>query len=126
MADRFKANPQIAGQVARELDQIRADMGSLGETLSGYDDATGSREVQDALEDFFGDSSDNREKMNKLLERAAGLLDGLAEGATNLDRNLAGSLTSREPSGKGESAPAAPVAQAAAPKPMQPAGGKQR
>lgn len=42
---------------------------------------------------FFAESSDNRERMNELLERAAGLLDALVEGTGTLDGSLADSLT---------------------------------
>lgn len=92
MAEKFSADPQVAGDVARELNRIRTDMRSLGRTIDRYDDVTGSARVQAALHDFFDDSSDNREKLDGLLERAAGMLRGLAEGTTSVDKGLAGAL----------------------------------
>ena len=49
---------------------------------------TGSARVQRALDDFVKNSSDARTKLEAELERAAGLLSGLAHGATALDRWL--------------------------------------
>jgi hypothetical protein len=97
MADRFKCDPQAAAQVARDLTQVRTDMTSMGSTFDEYDDATGSRRIRDALHEFFKDSSDSRKKMSDLLERAAGLLSGLAEGATAVDRGLADALDTGQP-----------------------------
>jgi hypothetical protein len=92
MAEKFSADPQVAGDVARELNRIRTDMRSLGRTIDRYDDVTGSGRVQAALRDFFDDSSDNREKLDGLLERAVGMLRGLAEGTRSVDKGLAGAL----------------------------------
>ena len=103
MAERFGADPQVAAEVARELAAIRADMTATGELFAGYRGATGSERVESALDDFYADSSDNREKMDQLLERASALLRGLAEGTAAVDQGLVGSL---EPA----PAPAAPAA----------------
>lgn len=92
MAGRFGCNPAVAGQVARALAEVRTDMDSLGAFFDGFDGATGSTRVESALDDFFADSSDNRSRMGKLLERASGLLQGLAEGTTEVDAALAKSF----------------------------------
>ena len=96
MAARFSCDPQSAGQVAGELTQVRTDMATMGQSLDGYGPATGSAKVQEALHDFVADSSDNRKHMSELLDRAAGLLRGLAEGTTSVDRSLADSLTPQQ------------------------------
>ena len=89
MAERFSADPDAARQVAGELAGIRADLASLGDALAGSGGATGSPDVQDALHDFHADSSDSRKHMSELLDRAAGLLRGLADGTDATDRALA-------------------------------------
>jgi hypothetical protein len=101
MAEKFGADPQVAGDMASELGRIRSDMGSLGRAIDRSDDATGSGRVQAALRDFFDDSSDSREKLDGLLERAAGMLRGLAEGTTSVDRGLAGALEPEKQRGGG-------------------------
>lgn len=89
MAERFSADPDAARQVAGELARIRADLASLGDALAGSSGATGSATVRDALHDFHADSSDSRKHMTELLDRAGGLLGGLADGTDATDRALA-------------------------------------
>jgi len=92
MAGTFGSNPQVAGQMSRDLAAVRSEMKSMGKTFDGFGGATGSRRVEAALDDFFAKSSDNREKMDGLLERASGLLGGLAEGTMAVDKALADAL----------------------------------
>lgn len=92
MAGTFGSNPQVAGQMSRELAAVRSEMLSMGKIFDGFDGATGSRRVEAALDEFFSKSSDNRKKMDGLLERASGLLGGLAEGTMAVDEGLAGAL----------------------------------
>jgi len=92
MAGAFGANPQVAGQMSQELATVRSEMTSMGSTFDGFDGATGSRRIEAALDDFFSKTSDNRKKMNDLLERASGLLGGLAEGTMAVDKGLADAL----------------------------------
>ncbi|HKE97876.1 MAG TPA: hypothetical protein VKG45_02935 [Actinomycetes bacterium] len=96
MAGAFGADPQVAVEVSRELAGIRTDMGAVGGLLDGYRGTTGSRRVAAALGAFHADSSDSREQMDRLLERASGLLQGLAEGTIAVDTGLAGSLEPEE------------------------------
>ena len=92
-AGTFGANPAAAMQASRELARIRSDMGSLASGgRAGFEGVTGSGRVEEALDHFFSESSDNRENMDKLLERSAGLLQGLAEGTTSVDRAMADAL----------------------------------
>ncbi len=79
-------------QASRELAQIRSDMKSLANSRAGFEGATGSGRVERALDHFFSESSDNRENMEKLLERSAGLLQGLAEGTASIDKAMADAL----------------------------------
>lgn len=92
MAETFGCDPQVAGQIAGELAQIRSGMTSMGQVFDAYGGATGSSDIEEALDRFFSKSSDNRENMDGLLERASGLLRGLAEGTLSVDQGLAGSL----------------------------------
>ncbi|MGH3806759.1 MAG: hypothetical protein ACRDRU_09020 [Pseudonocardiaceae bacterium] len=108
MARTFGCDPQAAGQVSKELAQIRSDMKSLGRVLDGYHGATGSPPIQRALEEFFSHSSDNRKKMDGLLERASGLLAGLAEGTGAVDKSLTDSLAPA--GGQPQTAAVAPAA----------------
>lgn len=94
MAGTFGANPQVARAVSQELAQVRSEMDSMGRTFDGYHGATGSARIESALHEFFAQSSDNRKKMDDLLKRASGLLQGLAEGTTSVDTRLAHSLDS--------------------------------
>jgi hypothetical protein len=91
-AEAFGVNAQAVGQASRELAQIRSDMGSLADSRSGFQGATGSGRVEGALDHFFSESSDNRENMDKLLERSSGLLKGLADGTASIDRAMADAL----------------------------------
>lgn len=93
MAETFGGNPQVADQMSRQLAQIRSEMTSMGRIFDGYEGATGSGRIEDALREFFSESSDNREKMDGLLERASGLLRGLADGTNEVDQALVTSLT---------------------------------
>jgi hypothetical protein len=88
MADRFGVDPAAVVTAAGELTHIRSSLGTLA-NFAGEGGVTGSARVQRALEDFVKNSSDARKKLDSELERAAGLLSGLAEGATTLDGSLA-------------------------------------
>ncbi|GAA1698117.1 hypothetical protein AB0C27_19360 [Nonomuraea sp. NPDC048882] len=91
MAEEFSADRREAANVARDLKAIRAALD--GGNAGALDARTGSEKVDEAVRRFFAESSDNRERMNALLERAAGLLDALVEGTGTLDGSLADSLT---------------------------------
>ncbi|MEU6718843.1 hypothetical protein ABZ897_45885 [Nonomuraea sp. NPDC046802] len=93
MAEEFTANRQEAATVSRDLKSIRAALD--GANAGALDAKTGSEKVDEAVRTFFAESSDNRERMDQLLERAAGLLDALVEGTGTLDGSLADSLTTR-------------------------------
>ena len=92
MADRFGADPTAVVTAAGELTRIRSSLGTLAD-FAGQGGVTGSGRVQQALEDFVRNSSDARQKLDSGLERATGLLSGLAEGATTLDGSLAQAVT---------------------------------
>jgi hypothetical protein len=110
MAQAFGADPQVAGDVSKELAGIRKDMHTVGGLFDGYRGATGSQRVEAALDDFHADSSDSRENMDKLLERASGLLRGLAEGTISVDTGLAGSLEPEDAERPSAAQQAQPVA----------------
>ncbi|TMR96385.1 hypothetical protein [Nonomuraea basaltis] len=93
MAEEFTADRQEAAIVSRDLKSIRAALD--GGKIGALDARTGSERVDEAVRTFFEESSDNRERMNQLLERAAGLLDALVEGTGRLDASLAGSLSTK-------------------------------
>lgn len=107
MAKKFGSDPRVAEQVSRELSQIRSNMKSMGRIFEGFDGASASTRIEQELDNFFSKSSDYRDKMDGLLERASGLLAGLAEGTTAVDTELAGSL---EPEDGSQPRDAAPVA----------------
>jgi hypothetical protein len=91
-AEAFGADIEAVKETSRELAQIRSDMKSLASGLAGFQGATGSGRVEKALDHFFSESSDNRENMDKLLERSSGLLQGLAEGTASIDQAMADAL----------------------------------
>jgi hypothetical protein len=88
----FGVDVQAVEATAKELTEIRSTLAALGD-IGGEGGVTGSPRVQRALENFVADSSDARKKLDSELERAAGLLNGLAAGATSLDSSLAQAIT---------------------------------
>ncbi|WP_322769202.1 hypothetical protein [Frankia sp. Cr1] len=93
----FGCDPEVARQVSGELADIRAALSSLGAAFDGLHGQTGSGEVETALHHFVSQSSDRRESLDKLLERASGLLRGLADGVSAADSGLAGALPPAAP-----------------------------
>src|SRR5690349_9669579 len=93
MATTFGGDAGVARQLAGELASIRTELHDLGSIFDAFDGSTGSAKVEHALDDFVSDSSDRRDKMDKLLERATGLLNGLADGIGAVDTSLAEGLT---------------------------------
>jgi hypothetical protein len=93
MASSFTCDPSVARQVSGDLNGIRIQMQEMGNTFNEYDGASGSTRVEQALDSFFADSSDARGKLDKVLERASKLLEGLAEGVEAIDRSLVAALT---------------------------------
>lgn len=116
MAATFGADPGEAERVAGQLRVIRSGLADPGSLYSGAE-ATGSRRVQAALERFRDDSSDSREHMIELLDRAAGMLTALAEGAGAVDAALAASFDEAGGTGQtdGTSEAGAPAERTAAP-----------
>ncbi|WP_131770731.1 hypothetical protein [Candidatus Protofrankia californiensis] len=110
MASVFESDPDVARQVSNDLADIRSTLTSLGAAFDGLHGVTGSKEVETALDHFVSHSSDSRESMDKLLERASGLLRGLAEGVSEVDSGLAGALTPAVPAAPVAAASASPVA----------------
>ncbi|WP_322748120.1 MULTISPECIES: hypothetical protein [unclassified Frankia] len=105
----FGGDPEVARQVSGELANIRGALSSLGTTFDGLHGMTGSGEVEMALHHFVTQSSDSRESLDKLPERASGLLRGLAEGVSEVDSGLAGVLTPTALEGGGSTSPGAVV-----------------
>ncbi|WP_131770728.1 hypothetical protein [Candidatus Protofrankia californiensis] len=106
----FECDPDVARQVSSHLADIRSTLTSLGAAFDGLHGVTGSKEVETALDHFVSHSSDSRESMDKLLERASGLLRGLAEGVSEVDSGLARALPSALPAAPVVAASASPVA----------------
>ncbi|WP_239335120.1 hypothetical protein [Frankia sp. CiP3] len=97
VASIFGGDPEVARQMSGDLADIRGTLASLGAVFDGLHGVTGSDEVETALRHFVTQSSDSRNSLDKLLERASGLLRGLAEGALEVDSGLAGVLTPTAP-----------------------------
>ncbi|MFG1606765.1 hypothetical protein [Actinoplanes sp. NPDC049265] len=89
MANTFSVDPWLAGQIARELGEIRTELSSP--PLSSASDVlvAGSEKIATAMHEFFSDSTESRTRMGNLIERAAGLLGQLSEGTLEVDRSLA-------------------------------------
>jgi|GEM_PF-2941473 len=92
MADLFGVNVEIARQLSGDLSSIRTSLTTLGTDLAAMHGQTGSGDVESALDRFFRNSSDSRGNLDKLLERAIGMMDGLVEGTTAVDTALAGAF----------------------------------
>ncbi|OHV34175.1 MULTISPECIES: hypothetical protein [Pseudofrankia] len=115
MADLFAAHVDVARQLSGDLSSIRTSLTSLGTDLTRMHGQTGSSEVEAALDRFVHDSSDSRGKLDKLLERAIGLLNGLVDGTAALDSALAHGLDPVTPSPPPMPSPMPMAAQVAAP-----------
>jgi hypothetical protein len=89
MADQFGVDAAAVARTSTELSGIREYLSGLHDAFADGGGVTGSAKVQRALQAFVSDSSDARKKLDAELERAAGLLAGLAQGATTLDSSLA-------------------------------------
>ncbi|ONH26369.1 hypothetical protein [Pseudofrankia asymbiotica] len=98
MAGLFAADVGVARQLSSDLSSIRTSLTSLGTDLSGMHGQTGSSEVEAALDRFVRNSSDSRGNLDKLLERAIGLLNGLVDGTDAVDTALAQGLDPLVPS----------------------------
>ncbi|MBL7496585.1 hypothetical protein I6A84_19520 [Frankia sp. CNm7] len=88
----FGVNLDVTWQLSSDLKAIRAALTSLGSDFNGLDGQSGSSRVESALDRFVRDSSDSRGNLDKLLERAIGLLDGLIEGTAAVDTALVQAL----------------------------------
>ncbi|GLY29097.1 hypothetical protein [Kineosporia sp. NBRC 101731] len=93
MADSFGVDVRVAEEMARHLADIRTSFNDLQNIFGSQGGVTGSSRVQSALDDFASESSDVRKKLDESLERAAGMLSGLATGAGQLDTGLADAVT---------------------------------
>jgi hypothetical protein len=91
MADGFGVERAVAQDLASSLASIRTAMNGLGQEMATG--VTGSSKVEAALARFFRESSDNREALDKLLERGAAMMRGLAEGTRTVDQGLSDALT---------------------------------
>jgi len=110
MATSFGGDAAVARQLSGDLAGIRATLADLGKVFDGLDGVTGSEEVEKALGEFVSQSSDSRKKMDGLLERASGLLRGLAEGMTEADAGLHATLVQAETDAATASRSPAPAA----------------
>jgi hypothetical protein len=109
----FGGDPQVARQLSGDLADIRTTLSSLGTAFDGLRGVTGSDEVETALHHFVTQSSDSRASLDGLLERASGLLRGLAEGMAEVDSGLTTSLTPTTPAQDPGSSPSVTVPAAA-------------
>jgi hypothetical protein len=91
MADGFGVERAVAEDLAGSLASIRTAMNGLGQELATG--VTGSSKVEAALARFYRESSENREMLDKLLERGAAMMRGLAEGTRAVDQGLSDALT---------------------------------
>ena len=92
MAEVFGADLEAAAGVAADLRGIRAELSGIADNIGDAGEATGSAKVASALEHFVSHSSDDRKKLDKMLEGAAGLLQGLVDGARSVDTSLTDAL----------------------------------
>ena len=97
MAEQFGADPTTAASLTTVLRQIRAELSDRRALVDGAAAASGSARVTQALTEFGERSSQAREALDQLLERAAGLLDALTTGVAAVDHDLTGSLGPTRP-----------------------------
>ena len=91
MADGFGVERAVAQDLARSLTSIRTAMNDFDkDAVTGV---TGAPAVEAALERFYRESSDNREALDKLLDRASKMMQALADGSGAVDQGLADALT---------------------------------
>ena len=88
MADLFGVDLAAARQLSGDLSSIRTSLASLKADVHDRGQSSGSSKIEAALDRFFRDSSDSRGKLDKLLENAIGMLNGLVDGETAVDTDL--------------------------------------
>ncbi len=97
VAGEFGADLQAAADVASDLRSIRSELSGIADDIGDAGSATGSPKVASALHHFVSNSSDNRKKLDNMLKGAAGLLQGLVDGARKVDTSLNDALTPSGP-----------------------------
>ena len=109
MADGFSVERAVAQDLARSLTSIRTAMNDFDKDV--VIGVTGAPVVESALERFYRESSDNREALDKLLDRASKMMQALADGSGAVDQGLADALTTTgaAPGPSHSSGPSQPV-----------------
>jgi hypothetical protein len=88
LANTFGVNLEPAEALAGDLARVGADLADTSWATGDARQVTGSPKVAAALDGFFANSSDSRNHMRELLERASGLVNMLVDGVRVLDQGL--------------------------------------
>jgi hypothetical protein len=83
-------------QLSKDLSTVRDKMAETAENVDSTKEILGSGKIKDALHDFEHRWKDKREEIDGNAESLVGMLDASHEQFTDVDTNLANSLTQSE------------------------------
>lgn len=106
-SDHLKVDLTELGSCADALAQLKDEFEHAGERAEGAHHAVGNRHLIDALDDFVKNSKYHRQKLVENLESVQKMAEAGHQTYTEVDCQLATSLTSPSPSAGGGGAGAA-------------------
>jgi hypothetical protein len=88
----FACDVEAVDATARRLRDVLDELQHFGDRDDTYAAALASQPIQSALDDFYHDSSDQRDKIKGSVDALAQMLQGLADGVRQVDKALHDSL----------------------------------
>jgi uncharacterized protein YukE len=88
----FACNLDAVDATAKQLDQVYDELQNFSRRDDSQAGDLASAKIQNALQDFYDDSSDQREKITDAVKGLRDILKGLAQGVRDVDSSLAGAL----------------------------------
>jgi hypothetical protein len=97
----FACNVEAVEATARQLGRVFDELSNFDRRDDAHAADLSSSPIRNALQDFYDDSSDQRDKIKDSVKGVRDMLQALAQGVRDIDTTLAGAL---------EEGAAAPVA----------------
>jgi hypothetical protein len=88
----FACNVEAVDATAQRLRDVLDELQHFGDRDDAYDGALASQPIRSALDHFYDDSSDQRDKVKGSVEALAQMLQGLVDGVRQVDKALYDSL----------------------------------
>ena len=102
----FACNVEAVEATAKQLDRVFDELSNFDRRDDAHAADLASSPIRNALQDFYDDSSDQRDKIKESVKGLRDMLQALAQGVREVDGALAASL----PDGTTDPAAAEPVA----------------